>query len=96
MPKRRRHHPGEYKSKTTDFHNFTGQRPLRLFQAENGLWGVKDGAGKIEIEPEYVRVNDQTEWERKNNAVRLVSKDTVLIVTPEYWEISVWFSERFD
>ena len=60
MPKRRRHQPGKYKPKPEIDPNFTGTKPLTLFQADNGLWGAKDGDGNIEIEPVYRRA-DQTE-----------------------------------
>ena len=60
MPKRRRHQPRKYQPKTEYGPNFTGPKPLTLFQADNGLWGAKDGYGKIEIEPVYRRA-DQTE-----------------------------------
>ena len=48
MPKRRRHQPGKYKPKPEIGPNFTGEKPLTLFQADNGLWGAKDGAGNID------------------------------------------------
>ncbi len=47
MPKRRRRQPGKYKPKEPLKPNFTGTKPLTLFQAENGLWGAKDGDGNI-------------------------------------------------
>ena len=50
MPKRKRHQPGKYKPKPEIGPNFTGTKPLTLFQADNGLWGVKDGNGNVEIE----------------------------------------------
>lgn len=90
MPKRRTHLPGKYKPKTVPEPNFTGPKPLTLFQAENGLWGVKDGAGNIEIEPEYVRA-EQTERERLNNTVRLVSQFDVLEVSPDDWELVAFY-----
>ncbi len=92
MPKRRRHQPGKYKPKRhpESEPNFTGPKPLTLFQAENGLWGAKDGEGKIEIEPIYRRI-EQTEDEKKENVVRLVSRDTVLSVSPDDWDIVTWF-----
>ena len=60
MPKRRRHQPRKYQPKTEYGPNFTGPKPLTLFQADNGLWGAKDGYGNIEIEQVYRRA-DQTE-----------------------------------
>ena len=49
MPKRKRHQPGKYKPKPEIGPNFIGTKPLTLFQAENGLWGVKDGDGNIKM-----------------------------------------------
>ncbi len=49
MPKRKRHQPGKYKPKPETGPNFTGTKPLTLFQADNGLWGVKDGNSNVEI-----------------------------------------------
>lgn len=94
MPKRRRRQPGRYQPKPEILPNFTGTKPLSLFQAENGLWGAKDGDGNIVIEPEFLR-GEQTELERDNNAVRLVSKDTVLMVTPNDWDIISWLASDF-
>ena len=91
MPRRRRHQPGKYKPKPELGPNFTGPKPLTLFQAENGLWGAKDGAGNIELEPIYERI-EQTEDEVRNNAVRLASHDCVLIVTPDDWDILAFCS----
>ena len=75
MPKRKRHQPGKYKPKPEIGPNFIGTKPLTLFQAENGLWGVKDG--------------------ELRNEVYLASKDTVLSVTPDNWDIVAWFSSDF-
>lgn len=96
MPKRRRHLPGNYKPKTGRdlVPNFTGTKPLTLFKAETGLWGAKDGDGNIELEPIYNRL-EQTEEEKRQNAVRLASKDTVLLVTPDDWDIISWISSEF-
>lgn len=94
MSERKRHLPDKYKPGDSERHNFAGTKPLWLFRAENGLWGVKDGAGKIEIEPEYVLANEQTYWERKNKAVRLISVNTVLCVTPDDWDVLVWISDE--
>ena len=60
MPKRRRHQPGKYKPKQPIEPNFTGPRPLTLFQSDNRLWGAKDADGNIELEPIYNRA-PQTE-----------------------------------
>lgn len=94
MPKRKRHQPGKYKPKPEIGPNFIGTKPLTLFQAENGLWGVKDGDGNIEIAPEYRRI-EQTEDQKLRNEVYLASKDTVLSVTPDNWYIVAWFSSDF-
>lgn len=90
MPKRKRRLPGNYKPQTEIPPNFTGPKPLTLFQAENGLWGAKDGDGNIEIQPEYRRLK-QTEEQKLKNEVCLASHDTVLSVTPDDWNIAVWF-----
>ena len=94
VPKRRRHQPGKYKPKTELPSNFTGPKPLTLFQAENGLWGAKDCNGNIELEPIYNRI-EQTEEHKLRNEVHLASRDTVLSVTPEDWDIVAWFSSEF-
>ena len=94
MPKRRRHQPGKYQPKTPLPPNFAGPGPLTLFQAENGLWGAKDGNGNVEIEPEYQRLQ-QTEQQKSRNEVHLASKDTVLSVTPDDWDIVAWLSADF-
>lgn len=96
MPKRRRRLPGKYKPKTEPeiAPNFTGTKPLTLFQAENGLWGAKDGDGNIELKPIYRRI-EQTEEEKMQDAVRLASADTVLLVTPDDWDILSWISSEF-
>lgn len=94
MPKRKRHQPGKYKPKSPMKPNFTGIRPLTLFQAENGLWGATDGDGNIVIEPIYNLI-EQTMEQKKRNEVHLASRDTVLSVTPEDWDIVAWFSSEF-
>ncbi|MBD5329486.1 MAG: hypothetical protein HDS03_06345 [Bacteroides sp.] len=96
MPKRRRHQPGQYKPKPTPeiTPNFQGPTPLTLFQGPDGLWGAKDGEGNVEIEPKYQRA-EQTEEEKKRNAVRLVSRGEVLSVTPDDWDLITWFSSDF-
>lgn len=94
MPKRRRQQPGKYKPKPELPPNFTGPKPLTLFQAENGLWGAKDGNGKIEIEPIYHRL-PQSEEQKRRNEVHLASRDTVLFVTPDEWDIISWLSAEF-
>lgn len=94
MPKRKRHQPGKYKPKPVITPNFAGPKPLALFQAENGLWGAKDGSGNIELEPIYRRL-PQTEEQKQRNEVHLASRDTVLSVTPEEWDIISWLSSEF-
>lgn len=91
MPKRRRRLPGRYKPRTEPGSNFTGPKPLTLFQAPSGLWGVKDSEGNIVIEPIYRRA-EQTEREKQTSSVRLVSEDTVLTVTPDDWDLLAFFS----
>ena len=91
MPKRRRHLPGKYQPKQPIHPNFTGSKPLALFQADNGLWGAKDGEGNIEIEPIYQRA-PQTEEEKRTNTVRLVAYDHVISVTPEDWDLVAFCS----
>lgn len=94
MPKRRRRLPGQYKPKPEQTPNFTGTKPLTLFQDGNGLWGAKDGNGNIELEPIYHRL-EQTEEEKQRNEVRLASCDTVISVTPDDWDIISWLSSEF-
>ena len=94
MPKRKRHLPGKYKPKAQLTPNFTGPKPLTPFQAENGLWGAKDANGNIELEPIYRRI-EQTEEQKRRNELHLASKDTVLSVTPDDWDVVVWISSEF-
>lgn len=94
MPARKRHLPGKYKPKPEPLPNFSGVKPLTLFQGDDGLWGAKDGEGNIEIEPVYRRL-EQTEEQKQRNEVKLASNDTVLSVTPENWDIVAWFSSEF-
>mgnify|MGYP005906173083 CR=1 FL=1 len=91
MPKRRRHQPGKYKPKSEFGPNFTGAKPLALFQADNGLWGAKDGDGNIEIEPVYKRA-EQTESDNLQGIVRLVAYDHVIAVSPDDWDLLAFFS----
>lgn len=93
MPKIRRHLPGRYKPKAELPPNFSGPKPLTLFKAENGLWGAKDGNGNVELEPIYRRI-EQTAEQKLRNEVYLASKDTVLSVTPDEWDIISWFSSE--
>ena len=91
MPKRKRHQPGKYKPKTEIGPNFTGTKPLTLFQADNGLWGVKDGNGNVEIAPKYQRA-EQTEDDKELGIVRLIAYDHVLSVSPDDWDLLAFFS----
>ncbi len=94
MPKQKRHQAGKYprEDKSGFTPDFADHKPYTLFRSDNGLWGVKNGDGAIEIEPAYYRA-EQTDWEREHEAVRLVSKNDVLIVTPDGWDIQAWISE---
>lgn len=91
MPKRRRHQPGKYKPKPKFGPNFTGSKPLTLFQADNGLWGAKDGEGNVEINPIYKRA-EQSDSDKEQGIVRLVAPDHVLIVSPDDWDLLAFFS----
>ena len=93
MPKRRRHQPGKYKSKSDNdnFRMFNGTKPLAVFQAENGLWGVKDGEGNVVIDSNYIKA--QTNNEKNQNIVRLISHNEVLMVTPNDCDILSWIDE---
>lgn len=66
---------------------------MTLFQAENGLWGAKDGNGNIELEPIYERIV-QTEEGKQLNELRIASRDTILSVTMDNWDIVSWFSSE--
>lgn len=91
MPKRRRHQPGKYQPKPEIGPNFTGRKPLTLFQTHNGLWGAKDGDGNIEIAPIYQRA-EQTESDNQQGIVRLVAHDHVIAVSPDDWDLLAVFS----
>lgn len=91
MPKRRRHQPGKYQPKPAIGPNFTGPKPLTQFQADNGLWGAKDGEGNIEIEPVYQSA-EQTESDNRQSIVRLVAHDHVIAVSPDDWDLLAFFS----
>lgn len=89
MPKRKRHKMGNYKPKS--FINdrcFNGIAPLTLFQSENGLWGVKDGLGNIEIKAEY-HIAPQTEEEKACESRRLIHYlgDEVILISPYDWSL---------
>lgn len=91
MPKRKRHQPGKYKPKPEIGPNFIGTKPLTLFQADNGLWGARDGNGNVEIEPKYQRA-EQTEDDKELGIVRLIAYDHVLSVSPDDWDLLAFFS----
>ena len=91
MPKRNRHQPGKYKPKPEIGTIFIGTTPLTLFQADNGLWGVKDGNSNVEIEPKYQRA-EQTEDDKALGIVRLIAYDHVLSVSPDDWDLLAFFS----
>lgn len=87
MPKRRRHQPGKYKSPPfVPEPNFTGPKPLSVFQAENGKWGVKDGEGNIVFKPIY-NLGKQTEEEKANNTYILGNESEVFSVTSDDWDL---------
>lgn len=91
MPKRKRHQPGKYKPKSEIGPNFTGRKPLTLFQTHNGLWGAKDGDGNIEITSIYQRA-EQTESDNQQGIVRLVAHDHVIAVSPDDWDLLAFVS----
>lgn len=91
MPKRKRHQPGKYQPKPEIGPNFTGPKPLTLFQADTGHWGAKDGDGNIEIAPIYQRA-EQTESDNQQGIVRLVAHDHVIAVSPDDWDLLAFFS----
>lgn len=90
MPKRRRHQPGRYQPKPEIGPNFTGTKPLTVFQGEDGNWGVKDGDGNIVCEPIY-RIG-QTEEGRANNSYILGNGFEVISVSPDDWDILAFYS----
>lgn len=91
MPARKRHQPGKYKPKPELLPNFSGVKPLTLFQDTNGLWGAKDGDGNIEIAPIYQRA-EQAESDNQQGIVRLVAHDHVIAVSPDDWDLLAFFS----
>ncbi|MCH5239583.1 MAG: hypothetical protein J1F38_05125 [Muribaculaceae bacterium] len=91
MPRIRRHRPGQYKEKEPIQPNFTGVKPLTVFQDENGKWGAKAGDGKIEIPAAY-ELAPQTDDEKQHNIHRLVSKFEVLQVSPDDWDVIFFYS----
>lgn len=91
MPARKRHQPGKYKPKPEPLPNFSGVKPLTIFQGDDGLWGAKDGEGNIEIAPIYQRA-EQTESDAQQGIVRLVAHDHVITVSPDDWDLLAFFS----
>lgn len=91
MPKRRRHQPGRYQPKPEIGPNFTGPKPLTLFQGDDGKWGVKDGEGNIVFEPIY-NLGKQTEEEKASNTYILGNESEVFSVTPDDWDLLSFFS----
>lgn len=91
MPARKRHQPGKYKPKPEPLPNFSGVKPLTLFQGDYGLWGAKDGDGNIEIAPIYQRA-ELTESDNQQGIVRLVARDHVIAVSPDDWDLLAFFS----
>ena len=93
MPKIRRHLPGKYKEKSpkTLQPNFTGVKPLTVFQDENGKWGAKAGDGIIEISPVY-ELLPQSEEDKKLQRFKLGNKFEVIEVTPYDWDLLAFYS----
>ena len=93
MAKIRRHQPGKYKDKTPKVFqpNFTGVKPLTIFEGENGKWGAKAGDGTIEI-PAVYELLPQTEEDKKNKRFKLGNQFEVLEVTPDDWDLIAFYS----
>lgn len=91
MPKRRRHQPGRYQSKSEIGPNFTGPKPLTVFQGDDGKWGVKDGEGNIVFKPIY-NLATQTDEEKASNTYRLGNQFEVFTVTPDDWDLLAFCS----
>lgn len=91
MPARKRHQPGKYKPKPEPLPNFSGIKPLTIFQGDDGLWGAKDGDGNIEIAPIYQRA-EQTESDNQQGIVRLIAHDHVIAVSSDDWDLLAFFS----
>ena len=86
MPKRRRHQPGRYQPQPEIGPNFTGPKPLTLFQGEDGKWGVKDGEGNIVFKPIY-NLGKQSEDDKASNTYILGNESEVFSVTPDDWDL---------
>ena len=93
MPKIRRHKPGRYKEKSPKElqPNFSGVKPLTVFQDENGKWGAKAGDGTIEINAVYDLL-PQTEEDKIANRFKLANQFEVVEVTPDDWDLLAFFS----
>lgn len=93
MPKRRRHLPGNYKPKPQEvpIRNATGPAPLTLFQGEDGLWGVRDADGNIEIKPVYRRIENH-HYQTAPEVAILASDSAVISVAPDDWDLLTFFS----
>lgn len=91
MPKRRRRQAGRYK-KQSGAQYPEASFPLLLFQAENGLWGVKDAEGNIESEALYHRASQSAE-EKAGQLQRLIHHhDTeVLLLIPKSCDLLCYF-----
>ena len=93
MPRIRRHKPGKYKEKSPKAlqPNFTGVKPLTVFQDENGKWGAKAGDGIIEISPVY-ELLPQPEEDKKLQLFKLVNQFEVIEETPDDWDLLAFYS----
>ena len=91
MPRIRRHRPGQYKEKEPIQPNFTGVKPLIIFQDENGKWGAKAGDGTIEISPVY-ELLPQSEEDKKLQRFKLGNQFEVIEVTPDDWDLLAFYS----
>lgn len=91
MPKRRRRQAGRYK-KQGGAQYPEASLPLLLFQAENGLWGVKDVEGNIEAEALYHRA-PQSAAEKAGQLQRLIHHHgtEVLLFSSEGCELLCYF-----
>ncbi len=93
MPKQKRHLPGNYKPKQqkAPIRNANGPAPLALFQGEDGLWGVRDANGNIELEPIYHRIENPP-YQTASNVVILSNGSEVISVSPEDWDLLLFSS----
>ena len=93
MPKIRRHLPGKYKEKSPKElqPNYTGVKPLTVFQDENEKWGAKAGDDTIEIFPVY-ELLPQSEEDKKIYRFKLGNQFEVIEVTPDAWDLLTFYS----